>query len=210
MKINYKRYLAFILGLAALALGVALASQASFGLSAYDAINFGIADKLNLSVSMAINVSSVVAIVLASVIRRKKPRISTFITGLIMGVMIDLWVGVVQNINAESMIIKAILFILALILMGAGIAAYVISKLPPSPLDDLLVALDEAIKINMGKIKIGIDVSCMIIAVILGGPIGLGTIVLAFLLGPTINFFYKIMDKYNIVGNTQVDTSVCN
>lgn len=201
MKANYKRYIAFILGLAILALGVALAVHSNLGASAYDSINFAVAGKLNLSVSMAISVSSIVLIIISSVIRRKRPRISTFVTGLIMGLLIDFWVAIVQNINVDSLIMQIVVFIAALIFMGVGIASYVISKLPPSPLDDLLVALDGATKISMGKIKIFIDISCMITAFILGGPIGVGTILMALLLGPTINFFYKLMDKYNVVGN---------
>ncbi len=201
MKKNYKRYLAFILGLAALALGVALAVQSSLGASAYDSINFAVAGKLNLSVSFAISISSIVLIIISSIIRRKKPRISTFITGLIMGLLIDFWVSIVQNINVDSLIMQLVVFIAALVLMGIGIAAYVISKLPLSPLDDLLVALDGATKISMGKIKIFIDVTCMAVAFMLGGPIGVGTILMALLLGPTINFFYNLMDRYNVVGN---------
>ena len=200
MKVSYKRYLAFLLGLAALALGVALAVQSNLGASAYDSINFAVAGKLNLSVSMAISISSIVLIVIASIIRRKRPRIATFVTGLIMGLLIDFWVSIVQNINVDSLIMQIVIFVAALVLMGVGIAAYVISKLPPSPLDDLLVALDGATKISMGKIKIGIDITCMIVAFLLGGPIGVGTILMALLLGPTINFFYKLMDKYNVVG----------
>ncbi|MDO4535225.1 MAG: DUF6198 family protein [Clostridium perfringens] len=202
MKANYKRYVAFLLGLAALALGVALAVQSNLGASAYDSINFAVAGKLNLSVSMAISVSSIVLIIISSIVRRKRPRISTFITGLIMGLLIDFWVAIVGNINVDSLIMQIVVFVAALILMGVGIAAYVISKLPPSPLDDLLVAIDGATKISMGKIKIFIDVTCMVIAFVLGGPIGVGTILMALLLGPTINFFYKLMDKYNIVGNS--------
>lgn len=201
MKANYKRYLAFLLGLAALALGVALAVQSSLGASAYDSINFAVAGKLNLSVSMAISISSIILILISSIIRRKKPRIATFVTGLIMGLLIDFWVAIVQNINVDSLIMQIVVFAVALVLMGAGIAAYVISKLPPSPLDDLLVALDGATKISMGKIKIFIDITCMVVAFLLGGPIGVGTILMALLLGPTINFFYKLMDKYDLVGN---------
>lgn len=201
MKVNYKRYLAFILGLASLALGVALAVESNLGASAYDSINFAVAGKLNLTVSVAISVSSIILIIISSIVRREKPRISTFVTGLIMGVLIDFWVIIVENINVNSLIIQIIVFVFALIFMGVGIAAYVISKLPPSPLDDLLVALDQSTNISMGKIKIFIDVTCMIIAFLLGGPIGIGTILMALLLGPTINFFYKLMNKYNIVGN---------
>ena len=41
-----------------------------------------------------------------------------------------------------------------------------------------------------------IDIICIVLAFILKGPIGIGTIVLTFLVGPMVDMFYKILIKY--------------
>lgn len=106
-----------------------------------------------------------------------------------------MWVKVVDLIPVDTILNKLILFIVGMILVCLGIALYMIPKLPTNPTDDLMVALTEK-KLSIKKSKMIIDIICIVLAFILKGPIGIGTIVLTFLVGPMVDMFYKILIKY--------------
>ena len=87
-----------------------------------------------------------------------------------------------------------VIFIIGMLIIAFAVAAYIISVLPSNPTDDLVVALSEK-GVNIGTAKIGLDVLCVIIAIFLGGEIGIGTIICTFGLGPFINVFHKGISK---------------
>ena len=184
MKLQYKKYMIFLLGIAILTLGVSMTVKSDIGAGSYDSINFAIADILNTKVSLAISMTAFLVLI-----------ITTFITSVIMGLFTDVWVKVVDLIPVDTILNKLILFIVGMILVCLGIALYMIPKLPTNPIDDLMVALTEK-KLSIKKSKMIIDIICIVLAFILKGPIGIGTIVLTFLVGPMVDMFYKILIKY--------------
>ena len=189
MKLQYKKYMIFLLGIAILTLGVSMTVKSDIGAGSYDSINFAIADILNTKVSLAISMTAFLVLIITAYIRKGFIRITTFITSVIMGLFTDVWVKVDTILN------KLILFIVGMILVCLGIALYMIPKLPTNPTDDLMVALTEK-KLSIKKSKMIIDIICIVLAFILKGPIGIGTIVLTFLVGPMVDMFYKILIKY--------------
>ena len=86
-----------------------------------------------------------------------------------------------------------------------AVACYIISVFPTNPTDDLVVALHER-GIRLGTAKVSLDAVCVILAVLLGGEIGIGTIVCTFGLGPVIDMFHRrIRGKiYGWLGNGKV------
>ena len=58
MKLQYKKYMIFLLGIAILTLGVSMTVKSDIGAGSYDSINFAIADILNTKVSLAISIDS--------------------------------------------------------------------------------------------------------------------------------------------------------
>ena len=164
-------------------------------MGSYDSINFAIADILNTKVSLAISMTAFLVLIITAYIRKGFIRITTFITSVIMGLFTDVWVKVVDLIPVDTILNKLILFIVGMIHVCLGIALYMIPKLPTNPTDDLMVALTEK-KLSIKKSKMIIDIICIVLAFILKGPIGIGTIVLTFLVGPMVDMFYKILIKY--------------
>lgn len=81
---------------------------------------------------------------------------------------------------------------LGILLAGIGFALYLQSGLPPNALDDFTLALTERYPIDIGKAKLVVDISGLLIAFLLKGPIGLGTIFITLLVGPCAGVFNKV------------------
>lgn len=196
MRVNVKKYLTFFIGIAILTLGVSLTVKSNLGAGSYDSINFALAEKLNINVSVAICGTAFIALILSAIIKKGLPRITTFITSMIMGIFTDIWVSLLGNFNAETVGIKVVLFSIGMILVCFGIAVYLLPKLPPNPVDDLMVTLNEIVGIKLGTAKLIIDSICIVLAFLLKGPIGIGTVLLTFLVGPLVNIFHSRLCKY--------------
>ncbi|MGL5315161.1 MAG: YczE/YyaS/YitT family protein [Peptostreptococcaceae bacterium] len=196
MRLNSKKYLIFIIGIAILTLGVSLTVKSNLGAGSYDSINFALAEKLNINVSVAICGTAFIALILSAIIKKGLPRITTFITSMIMGIFTDVWVSLLGNLNVETVVMKAVVFSIGMTLVCFGIALYLLPKLPPNPVDDLMVTLNEVTDLKLGTAKLIIDFVCIVLAFLLKGPIGIGTVLLTFLVGPIVNIFHNRLCKY--------------
>jgi uncharacterized membrane protein YczE len=189
MRLDYKRYVTFLLGILILTLGVSLTVKSGIGAGSYDSINFALSDLLRVSVSLTISATSLLMVFLAAFVRRSFPRFITFVTSVIMGTSTDMWVQIIKNLNPETLLIKMFIFVIGMLLMCIGLAVYLVPKLPANPADDFMVALTER-GFSIRKAKLSIDITCIIIAFILKGPIGIGTIILTFGIGPVVDFIH--------------------
>jgi uncharacterized membrane protein YczE len=192
MKNNVIRYITFLIGILIMTLGVSLTVKSGLGAGAYDSINFAIADVFNINVSIGIYATALLVVFITAFIRKARPRLETFIPSIIMGITTDMWVRMIGNISVDSLYMQIIIFIVGALLVSLGVAMYITPKLPTNPTDDLMVALTEK-KFSITKAKLGIDIICFVFAIILKGPIGIGTIILTFLIGPMVDIFHHII-----------------
>lgn len=197
--------LLYIIGIVFMPLGVVLIINAHLGAGGYDALNFALGETLDINTSLAIYMTAIIAVVVAAIVRKGLPRITTFISSFFLGIFTDLWKQLLVNLEGNTFFISLILFIIGMLIIAFAVAAYIISVLPSNPTDDLVVALSEK-GMNLGMAKIGLDVLCVIVAIIMGGEIGIGTIICTFGLGPFINVFHKFILK--IINNNNLAKAV--
>lgn len=167
----------------------------NIGASAYDTLNFALSAKLGIKTSSAIYLTSIIALIIASLIRRKPPRLSTFLTSFIIGLFVDFWKGTLNFMTPQNMIESIIQFSIGTILLAFSIAIYMLSSFPTNPLDDLMVALKEKSK-PIGLSKIAIDGSCLILSIFLTGRIVWGALLVTIIIGPMIDIAYRIMNIF--------------
>ena len=189
-----KHVILYLIGVGIMPLGVVLTINAHLGSGGYDALNFALSDVLNINTSITIYGTAFIILIITALIRRGFPRFQTFISSLLLGVFTDLWKLVFKGIEGTEIITQVIMFLLGMIVIGFAVACYMISIFPTNPSDDFLVAMKEK-NVNIGLAKILLDGICVILALILRGEIGVGTIICTFGLGPVIDLFYKLVKK---------------
>lgn len=110
MKLNYKRYVTFLVGIVILTLGVTLTAKSGVGAASYDSINFALGDLFNISLSVAISATSLLVVFLAAFVRKGFPRFITLVTSVIMGISTDMWVKVIGNLSPDTILNKIMMF----------------------------------------------------------------------------------------------------
>ena len=184
----------YFIGVGVMPAGVVLTINAHMGAGGYDALNFVLADILGIKTSYAIYGTAFFILLMAALFRKSYPRIETFISSFFMGIFTDLWKRLFDNIQGTTFTYALILMILGIIIIAFSVACYMISIFPTNPSDDFIVALNER-GIKIGIAKISFDVICVILAFILGGEIGVGTIIITIFLGPVIDIFHGFLKK---------------
>lgn len=193
------------IGVGIMPMGVVLTINAHLGAGGYDALNFALAERLRINTSLGIYATAVLVVILTAFIRKGYPRLETFISSFFLGIFTDMWKTALALVLGTGLAASLLIMAAGVVVVAFAVACYIISVFPTNPTDDLVVALHER-GIRLGTAKVSLDAVCVILAVLLGGEIGIGTIVCTFGLGPVIDMFHRrIRGKiYGWLGNGKV------
>ncbi|MEG2290977.1 MAG: YitT family protein [Clostridium sp.] len=193
---KYIPYITFLLGILIFTFGVSLTIKADIGIGSWDAVSVGLNSMFGISIGFWLIVASLVALIIAAILKKEFIKISSFITAALVGICVDFWVVLTKNINVDTLLKQYIVFFIGIIIVGFGVAVYLLPKLPENPIDHLMVTIKEKYSLKVMNAKLLVDSSCIIIALIFKGPIGIGTILATVILGPAVNFFQDRIIKY--------------
>ena len=190
------RIVFYLIGLFLMGFGVTLTIKADLGAGAWDALNVGLSNVIGLTVGSWVIIIGVILIFINALIVRGKPKFLAVVTILLIGFSVDFWLIVVMsNVHLSTLLLQVISLIAGIILIAIGVAMYLQTKFPANPIDQLMISLHERFQLNFMIAKTIGEVTALILAFILQGPIGVGTIIITFLIGPMIQWINKPMTK---------------
>lgn len=200
------RVLFYIVGLSIMGLGIALNAISNFGAGPWDAVNIGVSYHLKLSVGICMNIVAILNLIIGGILNKEFPKITPIITSLVLGLFVDLGFIVFNGISANTSIIQFILFMISLPIISLGISIYLVSELPNTPLDYFMLAIKYKFNLSLMAGKIVSESSGLIIALLLGGPVGLGSIIIIFSIGPMMQFLHTYSKNiFNKIVDTDLD-----
>lgn len=171
-------------------LGVYLTIHAAIGVGPWDVLNIGLSKTLGILYG---NASITVGFIILGIdiLLREPIGIAMIIDTLVVGKAVDFfnWIDVVPV--PGTLVGSIIMMIIGLFIMGYTQYGYMWASLGCGPRDTLLVGL----KRHAGRFPIG-GVSIVLLSLVtligwlLGGPVGIGTIICAFLAGPIMQFAF--------------------
>ncbi len=192
----FYRCLFYIGGLFILAFGGALTIKANLGAGPWDALSVGLSHLVGLTIGSWIVIVGIVLIFVNAIILRQRPNLLSLATVFILGAFIDFWMAhLVNQLHYFLFTSQLLLLITGLIIIGLGIALYLQSEFPLNPIDDFMVTIQERFKVNLMTAKLIGEILALFFAFLVNGPIGLGTLIIAFGLGPAIQFFHPYCSK---------------
>lgn len=182
-----------VAGLTLFALGVHLTIFANIGLSPWDCFGMGISYHIPLNYGLTMTVISVI-ILIVDVILGEKIGFGTLIDALITGNLVQLFNTVNPFPINNRIWFGVILIIVGLCLMAVGQMLYMRAGQCCGPRDSLLVALGKRMKkIPIGFVEIILWAVVLFIGWLLGGPIGIGTLVGTFGGGFVMQLIYSFV-----------------
>ena len=184
----------YLIALAVMPLGVVLTINAHSGACGIDALNFALAERLGLNTSIGIYLTSTVILCIAAFVRRSYPHFQCFLTAFLLGLSTDVWQRILEPVQGEGIVSQVVILMLGLVVSAFAVACYMLSFFPTSANDDLLSALHDTGR-SIALSKISFDAVCIVLAFLMHGEIGYGTVICLLCLGPFIDFFHHIFEK---------------
>ena len=183
-------------GLAVFALGVHFTIHADIGVAPWDCLGFGIAAHTPLSYGLSM--TSIAVVVLAiDIAMGERIGFGTIIDALVTGNLVDLFnrVDPLPANNGAAKIPLGIAFIAGgLVLMALGQAIYMKAGQCCGPRDSLLVGLGKRLhRLPIGAVEILLWGVVLLAGWLLGGPVGIGTLVTTFGGGVVMQLVYKLI-----------------
>ena len=198
-----KRIGIYLIGLAINALGIALIIFSTVGAGAWDTVAIGLNHSWGLTIGICTVIIQVLVVLAIGIIERKRLQYESIIAIIIRSIFLDAWIYLVFNhIDlAASWEIQWLYFIFGIISMGIGIGIYMEAHFPKSPIDGLMLAIHNRFKWSINTSRIVVELSGAVIGFILGGPVGLGTLIIALFVGKIIQMTnIKIKKIINLEG----------
>lgn len=195
MKGNLKetviRSLFALIGVAILALGAATLRVGQVGLDPYTAANIGIGDTLGLSLGVYQLGINIVILLLVFIFGRKYIGIGTIINMVLTGFFIDFFTWLYTDIFSIQLtiILRAILLIVGVLIFTFGASFYMSAKLGNAPYDAIAPIIVDRTNFRYRIVRVIQDIAFVLLAFLFGGPVGVGTVINAFFTGPLIEFW---------------------
>ena len=164
-------------------LGDAMLIAADIGNTPWTVLAQGIALQIDLTVGQATFLISAAVLFLWIPIK-EIPGLGTILNAIIIAVTIDLTVPLIPQ--SGSYAISLLQVFTGILLIAIGSSMYLTANLGPGPRDGWMTGLQRVSGIPIGRVRISIEVSVLIIGISLGGKFGIGTLLFAIAIGPVV------------------------
>ncbi len=181
-----------MIGLAGYGFSMAMMVRSQLGLDPWDVFHQGLALHTGMTIGIASAVVGV-AVLLAWVPLRNRPGIGTIANVIVIAVTVDLGLLLLQT--PTSMPARIAMMVGAVVLNAFSTVLYVGAGLGPGPRDGLMTGLVVRTGMSVRLVRTSIEATVLAIGWLLGGTVGVGTVIYAFGIGPLVQFFVRITPK---------------
>ena len=190
--LSFSRVAILFFGLAIFGLGDALVVQSNLGNAPWTVFAQGLSLKTGLSLGWATFVTGCF-VLLIWIPLRERPGFGTLSNIVIISAAIQFGVSVFPL--QETLIGGLASALIGIALVGLGSALYITCGLGPGPRDGAMTGIHQRTGVRVGRVRMGIEVTVLIVGALLGGKIGLGTALFALLIGQSVAISFGIVAR---------------
>ena len=190
--LSFKRVLILFFGLAIFGLGDGLIIQSGLGNAPWSVLAQGIALKSGLSIGTSTLI--VGSLVLALWIPlRERPGFGTLSNIIIISLFIEIATNIFPK--QENIVPGVIFTLVGIAMVGIGSSLYITCGLGPGPRDGAMTGLHQRTGVRVGRVRLGLEVVVSIVGALLGGTLGLGTLLFALLIGQSVAISFGLLAR---------------
>ncbi len=185
------RFVRMIIGFSIFAAGIVMTINANIGLGPWDVFHQGLAKTIGITIGQA-SIGMGLVIVVLDFVFGEKIGWGTLGNMMFIGLFIDFYMlnGIIPEQNIFW--IGVVQVLIGLFLIGVGSFLYISVGLGCGPRDGLMVALVKRMKRPVGMVRGSIEGIVLVAGWLLGGHVGLGTLVIVLSIGPLIQFTFRL------------------
>ncbi|WP_425060479.1 hypothetical protein SCACP_11950 [Sporomusa carbonis] len=175
-------------------LGIVLTVKSNLGTAPWDVLHLGLTNYLPLTMGQVSQLTGVFVIILSWFLG-VKPGWGTIANGYFIGCFIDIIMAGNWIPTPTQWLAQLVMLLAGIWIIGWASYFYLSAALGAGPRDSFMVGAIQKTDWPVWKVRTIIETSVAAIGYFLGGPVGIGTIIIAFTLGPSIQWAFTIMGK---------------
>ena len=191
-KLNPKTFFVLVLGLWLFGSGEAALVAAGLGQSPWTVLAVGVSKQAGISIGWSYFWISAFVLLLWIPLRQK-PGIGTFVNIVVIATSLQVMISVFPNPESLPLQITQVLF--GILLVGAGSGLYITCNLGTGTRDGLMTGLHARTGVSVGNARTGIEVSVVALGWLLGGVVGIGTLLFALLIGQSVALAFGLVER---------------
>jgi uncharacterized membrane protein YczE len=179
-----RRLLNLYVGLVLFGLSIALMVRAELGLASWDVLHQGIAERTGVDFGWVV-IGVAALVLLLWVPLRERPGFGTLSNVVVVGLAADVALDVLPTVH--KLVVRALLLGAGILLNGLATGLYIGAGLGPGPRDGLMTGL-AARGHSIRVVRTLIELSVLAVGWLLGGAVGVGTVLYAVSIGPLAHY----------------------
>ncbi|MCW4051292.1 MAG: membrane protein [Candidatus Bathyarchaeota archaeon] len=178
-------------GLFLFALGVVMNLYSNLGMSPWGVFQVGVINYIPMTLGQISQVVGLLVLIIGWALGFP-PGFATLMNMYFVGFFIDLimeWglVPMFDNVIGEYALLLG-----SILMLGIGSYFYMRPRLGAGPRDGLMMGFVQRLDKPVSQIRGVIEITVLVIGYLLGGPVGVGTIITAFFVGYSVQFFFRV------------------
>jgi len=165
---------------------MAMQIRATLGLDPWDVLHEGLTRRTGLSFGAIVAITGVL-VLLAWIPLKQKPGIGTIANVVVIAVAVDVTLWMMPA--PQELLPRIVLLVLGIVLNAVAFAAYVGSRLGPGPRDGMVTGFCRRTGTSLRLVRTVVELLVLGTGWLLGGTVGIGTILYALGIGPLTQLF---------------------
>lgn len=192
-KTVFEEWLKIAAGLFVFAFGVHLTIYANIGLAPWDCLGMGLAKHTPFNYGISMTLIAVTVLVI-DILLKERIGFGTIIDALLTGNFVQLFNSLNPFPENHNTLLGVGIMLTGFVFMAIGMWIYMSAAQCCGPRDSLLVGLGRRMpKIPIGIVEILLWAVVLLVGYLLGGPVGIGTLISTFGAGLVMQFVYSLI-----------------
>ncbi|MBS1672564.1 MAG: hypothetical protein JSS74_01180 [Actinobacteria bacterium] len=187
-----RRMLQLLIGLALYGFGCGLMIDAGLGVDPWTVFAEGLAARTGIGVGWITNIVGLLVLLLWIPLRQR-PGVGTVLNVLLVGTAIQATITVVPP--AEGLLAQVLVLLAAVVVVAIASGLYIGARFGPGPRDGLMTGMHERLGWPIWAARLSVELTVLVIGWLLGGTVGIGTVVFALGIGPLVHIALPLLDS---------------
>lgn len=184
-----RRLLQLYVGLALYGASSALLIRSGLGLEPWNVLHQGLAERTGLSIGVVLTIVGA-SVLLLWIPLRQRPGLGTVSNVLVIGLAMDATLTLVPD--ARSLAVRVLFMVAGIVLNGVATGLYIAARFGPGPRDGLMTGLHQRTGLSVRLVRTAVEITVVATGFVLGGTVGIGTVLYAVAIGPLAQFFLRV------------------
>jgi uncharacterized membrane protein YczE len=160
---------------------------------------------LSLTLSVWLVIASLIGIAWAM---GRRPGLGTLVSPLIVGPTMQAVLVLLDRVDPpDAVAVLLVIHVVAVFVVGLGAGALIVSGLGAGSGELLAAAASDHTGRAEPRLRMGFELTWLAAGVVMGGPIGLGTVVVALTIGPAVAIGYRSVDAAVVSCRTRISAA---